>query len=161
DADAAATAGDHPNFATSGLDGGRSVNRWYRLSWPGTPFSSADATFHFDLSDVDGGADASHFLVRRWNGSRWSNESVGSHASMSTSVSGLSGPGEFAIANQKTWTITATAGANGSISPDGAVIANDGSNLTFTMTPNAGYAVLDVQVDSSSVGPVDNYTFTA
>ena len=56
--------------------------------------------------------------------------------------------------------ITATAGANGSISPSGAVIVNEGSNKTFTISPNTGYAVADVQVDGGSVGAVSSYTFT-
>lgn len=59
-----------------------------------------------------------------------------------------------------TYTITATAGANGSISPSGAVSVNHGADQSFTITPVAGYHVLDVLVDGSSVGAVTNYTFT-
>ena len=59
-----------------------------------------------------------------------------------------------------TRTITASAGANGSISPSGSVVVNYGSNQTFTITPNANYHVLDVLVDGSSVGAVTTYTFT-
>ncbi|ABQ25994.1 InlB B-repeat-containing protein [Geotalea uraniireducens] len=56
-------------------------------------------------------------------------------------------------------TITATAGANGSISPSGAIsVARNGSK-TFTMTPNAGYIIGDVLVDGISVGAVSSYTF--
>ena len=56
--------------------------------------------------------------------------------------------------------ITASAGANGSISPSGAVIVNEGTDKTFTITPNTGYAVADVLVDGGSVGAVTSYTFT-
>jgi len=63
----------------------------------------------------------------------------------------------FAI---NTYTITASAGATGSIAPSGAVTVNYGASQTFTITPNASYHVADVQVDSSSVGPVTSYTFT-
>jgi lysophospholipase L1-like esterase len=59
-----------------------------------------------------------------------------------------------------THTITASAGANGSISPPGAVSVNQGSNQSFTITPNAGYNIADVLVDGSSVGAVASYTFT-
>ncbi len=59
-----------------------------------------------------------------------------------------------------TWTITASAGANGSISPSGAVSVTEGNNQTFTITPSSGYKVLDVTVDSGSVGAVSSYTFT-
>jgi len=57
-------------------------------------------------------------------------------------------------------TITATAGANGSISPSGAVPAISGTNKTFTITANTGYRVSSVVVDGSNVGAVTTYTFT-
>jgi hypothetical protein len=59
-----------------------------------------------------------------------------------------------------TFTITATVGANGSISPSGPVSVNYGSNQAFTITPSTGYHVADVLVDGSSVGTVTSYTFT-
>ena len=58
-----------------------------------------------------------------------------------------------------TYTITATAGANGSISPSGAVTVSHGGNQQFAITPNAGYRIADVRVDGSSVGAVSSYTF--
>src|SRR6185436_4662501 len=60
-----------------------------------------------------------------------------------------------------TYTITATAGANGSISPSGSVSVNYGDNQTFTITPDANYHIADVLVDGVSVGAVASYTFTA
>jgi predicted ester cyclase len=36
---------------------------------------------------------------------------------------------------------------------------NEGSNQTFTFTPDAGYRVADVVVDGTSVGAVGSYTF--
>lgn len=60
----------------------------------------------------------------------------------------------------KTNTITASAGANGSISPTGATAVNCGNNQTYTITPNSGYVVDDVLVDGVSVGAVSTYTFT-
>ncbi|MFO0584244.1 MAG: OmpA family protein [Anaeromyxobacter sp.] len=59
-----------------------------------------------------------------------------------------------------TFTITASAGANGSISPSGAVGVNSGATQAFTITPNTGYHVADVLVDGSSVGAVTSHTFT-
>ena len=61
--------------------------------------------------------------------------------------------------SQITYTITATAGANGSISPSGAVSVNYGTNKSFTMTPNSGYAIADVVVDGFSQGGITGYTF--
>src|SRR5204863_203955 len=57
-------------------------------------------------------------------------------------------------------TITASAGAGGSISPNGAVSVNCGSNQSFTITPDACYDIADVLVDGSSVGAVSSYTFS-
>ena len=57
-------------------------------------------------------------------------------------------------------TITASAGPNGSISPLGAVTVNYGADQTFTITPNTGYHIVDVKVDSVSQGAITSYTFT-
>jgi len=59
-----------------------------------------------------------------------------------------------------TYTITASAGTGGTISPSGAVSVNYGGSKTFTITPNAGYKIKDVKVDGVSVGAVNTYTFT-
>jgi predicted glutamine amidotransferase len=58
------------------------------------------------------------------------------------------------------YTISASAGTGGSISPSGSVVAAYGSYVTFTITPDTGYHILDVLVDDSSVGAVSSYTFT-
>lgn len=59
------------------------------------------------------------------------------------------------------FTITASAGAGGSISPSGGVSVDSDSDKTFTITPSVGYAISDVLVDEVSVGPVGSYTFTS
>jgi len=56
--------------------------------------------------------------------------------------------------------ITASAGANGSISPSGTITVNDSSDQQFLITPSAGYHVLDVLVDGVSVGAVASYPFS-
>jgi len=63
----------------------------------------------------------------------------------------------FAI---KTYTITATAGANGNIAPSGAVSVACGASQTFNITADACYDIGDVVVDGSPVGAVASYTFT-
>ena len=57
------------------------------------------------------------------------------------------------------YTIKATAGVNGSISPTGNVSVREGRDQTFTITPNKGYAVDKVLIDSKNVGAVKSYTF--
>lgn len=56
-------------------------------------------------------------------------------------------------------TIRASAGANGTISPVGWTSVGEGGEQTFTITPDAGYAVAKVLVDGRSVGAVSSYTF--
>ena len=57
------------------------------------------------------------------------------------------------------YTITATAGEHGSITPTGKVGVYRGNNQSFSITPDAGYAVADVLVDGQSVGAQTSYTF--
>ena len=59
------------------------------------------------------------------------------------------------------FTIAATSGANGSISPSGSVIVAEGGNKTFTIVPAQGAYITDVKVDGSSVGVVSGYTFSS
>ena len=58
-----------------------------------------------------------------------------------------------------TYQITATAGANGKISPSGNRTVNYGASQSYTITAAAGYHVVDVRVDGVSVGPIKTYTF--
>ena len=57
------------------------------------------------------------------------------------------------------YTIKATAGAGGSISPSGNVSVREGREQTFTITPDKGYAVSNVKIDGKSIGAVKSYTF--
>ena len=63
----------------------------------------------------------------------------------------------FAI---KTYTITASAGSGGSISPAGGINVNHGASQTFTITPNTGYTIASVLVDGVSQGPPGSYSFS-
>jgi hypothetical protein len=65
------------------------------------------------------------------------------------------------ILNDDTYTITASAGAHGSIAPSGAVSVVPGASQAFTITPDACYHVQDVLVDGSSVGAVTSFNFTS
>ncbi len=64
-----------------------------------------------------------------------------------------------AFAANPSYTIMATAGANGSISPSGNVSVPDGANQRFTITPAPGYRIASVLVDGGSVGVPSAYTF--
>ena len=66
---------------------------------------------------------------------------------------------EFVPSSLSEYTITASAGANGSISPSGSVLVAQGDDQTFSITPDSGYEVADVFVSGNSVGAVSTYTF--
>jgi PKD repeat protein len=60
----------------------------------------------------------------------------------------------------KLYTITATAGPGGTISPAGAAQVTDGSSLVFTISPaDSSYDIQDVIVDGESVGALPSYQF--
>ena len=61
--------------------------------------------------------------------------------------------------NYSYYTIKATAGVGGSISPSGNVSVREGRDQTFTITPDKGYAVANVKIDGKSIGAVKSYTF--
>ena len=60
---------------------------------------------------------------------------------------------------QTTHTVTATAGAGGTVTPAGDTSVLAGADATFAFTPNPGYAVRSIRVDGADIGPRFNYTF--
>jgi thermitase len=59
----------------------------------------------------------------------------------------------------RTFTISSSTGAGGTITPHGSITVNYNGSQTYQITPNAGYVINDVSVDGSSVGAVSSYTF--
>lgn len=59
-----------------------------------------------------------------------------------------------------TYTITATAGNGGSISPSGTVSVLEGEGQAFTISASSGYHIEYVQVNGVNIGAVSSYTFT-
>ena len=57
----------------------------------------------------------------------------------------------FAPVSSTTYTIIATAGANGTITPNGVITVNEGATQTFRITPNNGYRIATVMVDDVNV----------
>ncbi|HMO63438.1 MAG TPA: hypothetical protein PKC39_15580, partial [Ferruginibacter sp.] len=66
-----------------------------------------------------------------------------------TASIGAATPWFFAFASN-TYAITASAGANGSISPAGVTNVISGASQAYTITPDAGYHIEDVLVDGVS-----------
>lgn len=57
------------------------------------------------------------------------------------------------------YTIQASAGEGGSISPDGRSTVVENGNIVYTITADTGYQIKDVLVNGNSVGAVSEYIF--
>jgi len=155
---ASTTGADHPNIATAPITASQSANRYWTLTPAGVTFTTFNGTFNFNASDLDAGADPLTFVAGRFASSAWSPLTVGTRTATSTQVTGVNQFGAFAV-GEPFFTITASAGANGTITPSGAVSVASGANQAFTITPNTNYVVSDVLVDGGSVGAVTSFTF--
>ncbi|MBS4027063.1 MAG: VCBS repeat-containing protein [Ignavibacteriales bacterium] len=140
------------------------------------------------ISDVDGDSDGD-IITANWSSNTVSilkNNGNGSYSAKVDYATGSNphsviigdidadGDGDLVVANQgsntistfkningtSAYTITATAGSNGSISPSGNVRVNSGSNEQFTISPNTGYHVDSVIVDGVLVDSINSYTFS-
>ena len=58
------------------------------------------------------------------------------------------------------YTIMASTSQGGKITPSGTIIVDKGENQTFTITPNIGYHIENVLINSTNVGSVTSYTIT-
>jgi hypothetical protein len=66
----------------------------------------------------------------------------------------------FTVLGTTYYTITASAGSGGTISPSGSVTVGSGGNQTFTITPDTGFYVANVLVNGISQGSITSYTFS-
>ena len=139
---------------------------------PASGYTQTNYTFSTTASDPDGDAlefryDWDDGSISGWGASSQShawpsagNFCVKAQAKDSHgALSGWSDCKSITIA-ENTHTLTASAGANGSISPSGSVTVSHGSSRTFTISAGANYHVQEVLVDGVSVGAVTSYTFT-
>jgi photosystem II stability/assembly factor-like uncharacterized protein len=97
-------------------------------------------------------------------GATWATQDVGSTATMWDCTFPLRGRGWVCgagviLAYKEDYTLTASAGEHGAVSPAGATEVIAGTDTTYTFTPAAGYKVADVTVDGTSVGAPAGYTF--
>jgi uncharacterized repeat protein (TIGR02543 family) len=92
-------------------------------------------------------------------------ENVGSASTAFTMPAGaVTVTAHFALINSGDsdityYTILASAGEGGSISPSGSVSVAYGVSKTYSITADEGYEIEDILVDGVSVGAVDTYTF--
>jgi hypothetical protein len=92
------TAGDQPLVAAAGIDPNFSVNHYWTLTPGGSFAATYGAQFRYSAAAIDAGASASSFLARRYSGSSWYPVTLsGTPTTTRTTVSGLTGFGDFAI----------------------------------------------------------------
>ncbi len=77
----------------------------------------------------------------------------------SPNFEGMTGTINVMRENLDIYSITASAGEGGSISPEGTVEVVTGHSQDFAITANEGYEIADVVVDGVSQGAVSSYTF--
>ena len=141
DLQASTSTPDHPQIGSSGLVASRSVNRWWTLTPSGSPsFTSFDATFQFNPADVDPGADSAQFVVARYASGSWFSTAAGNRTATSTQALGVTGFGDFQIADPVMFTLNATAVGSGTVTkaPDQPSYS-PGSLVTLTASPATGW----------------------
>ena len=125
-------------------------------------YGSPDPNNHTDLKHIDAKAATA---AAEGNIEYWYCEACGKYFSDNAATKEIT-QAETVIpkrqssgSNYSYYTIKATAGAGGSISPSGNVSVREGRDQTFTITPDKGYAVANVKIDGKSIGAVKSYTF--
>jgi hypothetical protein len=89
--------------------------------------------------------------------------SVSANSTTSTRYTSLTIANQTFTASQNgstAYTITASSGTGGSITPAGTSTVSSGSSQSYTITPASGYSISSVSVDGASKGAVSSYTFS-
>ena len=155
------TSIDHPNIASSAIDPSKSVNRYWTITNSGVTFTSYTATPTFVPADADI-APTANFRIGVYNGAAWSYPGTTNPTSTSPTSGAITALGvDLAIGEPASFTINASAGANGTIAPLGATTVAPGASQAYTITPDANYHVADVLVDGVSQGAITTYTFSS
>jgi len=110
----------------------------YEFSYDFTPpVQTLDTTCTLQLPDLAGHTIRVHAVDAAGNAGPWSSLRVGTHT-IATSVPL----------------------GHGTIAPAGSTAVADGASLTVTITPDAGYHIVDVSVDNVPRGAIKSYSFT-
>ncbi|HEY9155270.1 MAG TPA: discoidin domain-containing protein, partial [Opitutaceae bacterium] len=184
---ATASSTESNSYPASNAFDGDMTTRW-SSAYSDNQYIQVDLGGNYNINEVKlswEAAYASHFQIQTSvDGSSWTTvQDVIGNTSTSNDYTGLGATGRYVRINCLTratqwgfslyevsvfgtassatnYTIAASAGANGAISPSGSVSVLQGSSQTFTITPNSGYVISAVLVDGVSVGAVSTYTFS-
>jgi hypothetical protein len=128
-------------------DGG---NQWIPVqTW--TSSTSNPSTFNQSLSALSGQSN----VLFKWTFLFEGGGSPNSGKSWSIDNFQISANGE-----PQSFTLTATSGIGGTVSPSGTLTLVEGSSQTFLIQPLSGYQVQDLVVDGQSLGALTQYTFS-
>lgn len=145
DGDGFLTANCMLQFSTDG-------STWIHSSWvisPGYPYSASASNKTYTFS----GPPVSGILGVRVVGQVRTTDTSYHWIVKEIQVNGSTG-------SVTSFTIAASAGTNGSISPSGIVSVTQGSSQSFNITPAAGYAIASVTIDGVNQGAISSYTFS-
>ncbi|MDR2711547.1 MAG: dockerin type I domain-containing protein, partial [Clostridiales bacterium] len=128
----------------------------YTLSWS-DPFATVDNTFSGKTVDLyfeilEGAVPGVYSITATYGQNDILNKDLGR-------VPFEVENGFVEVFGPSTFTITASAGANGSITPSGSVTVLHGDSQSFAFTPAGGYEVDTVTVDGAVVAAATGYTF--
>jgi hypothetical protein len=145
---ATTTAGDHPQLATSGLDGTKTVNRtWNLLNNGVSGFTNYAVNLNYSAAETDAAALAASFVIRKYEGTAWTAASIlGTPSDVSTSASGITGFGDFAVGNS-------TGVPTVSAQPSSSTVCN-GGNTSFTATSATSALTTTVKWQRSTNGSI-------
>lgn len=133
---------EHPQIATSGLDGTKSVNKTWSLTNDSlTGFGNFSSAFTYSTADIDAGSIPANYKIRLYDGSTWSTSTVsGTPNDTAATATGITGFGDFAI---------------GEID---ALSVFDNKSKSFTLYPNpVTDGVLYISSENSSEKAIEIY----
>ena len=108
----------------------------------GSTVSSSDVTSRYGT-----GTSLSNFKSQSWIQSNLGWDFTAIWQMSSSGSINLGFPIFTAVANPVYYTITASSGSGGSITPSGALLVSQGNDQSFTITPDTGYEIKDVLID--------------
>ncbi|MBU1299984.1 MAG: VCBS repeat-containing protein, partial [Bacteroidetes bacterium] len=138
---ASTTDGPHLYIDNAGLNTSKMVNRYWTLTNDNIAFGdSYGATFNYDEADASGNWE--NYVVRQTDGEGWHSPTVGTKTATSTPITVQSSwaSGDFMVGEPATYTLTYTAGENGTITGTSPQTVNHGSaGSAVTAVPAANY----------------------
>jgi hypothetical protein len=153
------TAGHHPAIAFSGLSTSKDIDRYWTLTNYGISFDNYYTTFNWPANDVDSTSNTSDFVVAKYDNPNWLIASSSGQTPVSITANNLTSFSDFAVGEERAFTITADAGPNGTISPGGDVHISYNASQHFSIRPNTGYHVDSLIVDGTAIAVDTQYTF--